>query len=195
MPHKPSLYTRLLKQKKVSRKEINKAKNSDKKRAIIRELLQDYNQQELSRTQTLKLIRKHGIKIPKDIADNPFEFAGIKRFGQKETGHNRKLTTRIQKLKGSTIPKENQMFASKSFNKGEYVYILEYKAGSKKKTALIMSDIPVSRNRIEKVIGDMIRTGEFDDESFLFLDSPPLRDININDITSYRVVGLMRGTA
>lgn len=190
-----SLYTRLLKQKKVSRKEINKKKNLDAKRAIIRELIQYYNVNDLSRTQILKSIRQHGIKIPKDISSNPYEFAGIRKFGAKEEAYNRKLIKRVQKLKDTTLPKDNQMFPSKSFNKGEYVWIIEYTINGKKKTALIMSDNPQTTKRVKRVVGDLIRTGEFDDENFLFMDSPPLGNIDLGAIESFRVVGLMRGTA
>jgi len=196
MPINKSLYTLLLKQHKVSRKDINKKKNIDKKRAIIRELIQWYDSDNLSKTQNLKLIRKHGLRIPNDIAKLPYQFAGIKKFGAKAEKENRKLITRIQKLKGTTVPKFYQAYPSQSFNDGEYVWIIQYRlSDGKKKQALIMSDKLVSRNSVNKVIGDLIRTGEFDEENFLFLNSPPMGDIDLGSITSFKVIGLMRGTS
>jgi len=188
------LYTRLLKQKKVSRKEINKKKNLDKKRAIIRELIQWYNQDQLSPTQTLKLVRKHGIKIPKDISSNPFEFAGIRRFGKEQAKLDRRLITRIQKLKGTTIPTDRQAYPSKTFDRDMYVYIIQYWIKGISKTTIVGTDKLVSRNAVEKMFGELIRTGEFDAENWLFFISPPLGDIDLGAIESFKVVGLMRGT-
>lgn len=192
-----SLYTRLLKQKKVSRKEINKKKNLDKKRAIIRELVQYYNSNNLSRTQVLKSIRQHGIKIPKDISSNPYEFAGIRKFGAKEEEYNRKLIKRIQRLKGTTIPIDKQAFPSKSFNKGEYVWIISYTmADGTNRSSLIMTDKLVSRNMVQDTIDDMMLKGVWNEEEYFFMDSPPMSVFAGNlDVMSWAVVGLMRGTA
>jgi len=199
MPADRKLYTRLLKQNKVKRKDINRKVNLAKREKIIRELVQDYNRQNLSRTTTLKLVRSHGIKIPKTIARDPFEFAGIRRFDEKERQFTRRQIGYIKRLKGTTIPRLDQVYGSRSFYRGEYAYIIKMKIWShtKKvyyyKTTLVMADKLLSRNQVYRSVARAIETGDFEDEDILFDQSPPLGDIATADIESFEVSGIMKG--
>ncbi len=189
------LYSRLLKQHKVKRKEINFKKNTEAKRAIMRELIHTYGLETESRRQTLKKLQQHGLTVPKEVSSDPFTWSGLRLFGAKEKKYERSLTSRIKHLKSDTIPTEAQMYPSRSFFKDEYVYIVKIKLNNgKTKSVLIFADKPLSRKYVERVVGRAIRTGDFEDDSMLFEKSPPLDEIDFGSIVDFSVEGLMRGT-
>jgi len=201
MPFDRKHYTKLLKQNKVKRSEINRKKNAEAKRSILRDLIQWYNTENLSRTATLKLVRKHGLTIPAEVRREPFAWAGIKRFGEKEQKFTRRQIGYIKRLKPTTIPREDRLYGINQYEKGHYVYIVKLYTGKKTKkgkaeykSVLIETDELVSSLRIERAVWSVIETGDFDDEALLFETSPELIFRKLETITRIEVSGIMKGT-
>lgn len=193
-----SLYTRLLKNKHVKRKEINRKKNAVKKEKILRELTQYYLAETRSVQETKRLIRKHGLSIPKAIGRDLMGFAGVTFFYTPDE-ERLQITRSIKSLGKNVIPKQENIFRTSRVARGSYVYIILAKgrrADGKRvgRTILIAFDKTVSKASVLRAFETLMENGNLHELDAELIDSPPLEDL-LDEfvITSFSVVGLMYG--
>ncbi|MCI0562930.1 MAG: hypothetical protein MN733_31010, partial [Nitrososphaera sp.] len=105
-----AVYTRSLKRHGVKRAEINQKVNHAKRAKVIKDLGQWYQVQGADEREILSLIRKHGVRVPKEASRDILSFSGIRIRARTD----REAIGNIKRLKSDAIPRDSDIYHTTS---------------------------------------------------------------------------------
>ncbi|MCI0557959.1 MAG: hypothetical protein MN733_05645, partial [Nitrososphaera sp.] len=105
-----AVYTRSLKRHRVKRGEINLKSNAAKRAKVIKDMGQWYQVHGADEREILVLIRRHGVRIPKEASRDILTFSGIRIRARTD----REAIGNIKRLKSDAIPRDSDIYHTTS---------------------------------------------------------------------------------